>query len=188
MVLSIKNMVCNRCIMSVEQILKNNNITDFEVSMGKVNFYGDNIDNLLLEKITREFSNIGFEVLEDKKSKVIDSIKTVIISKIHHQEFDSKQFNWSILLSTELNYEYKYLSKLFSSVEGITIEQYIINQKIEKIKELIVYNELSISEIAWKLGYSSVAYMSNQFYKATGMRPKEFKNIGIDTRKPLDEV
>jgi YesN/AraC family two-component response regulator len=130
---------------------------------------------------------LGFEVIDDKKSRIIEKIKNTIIDLVHHQDNDSKN-NLSDILSKELNHDYNYLSNLFSEVEGTTIEKYFIAQKIEKIKELLVYDELSLSEIADRLNYSSVAYLSNQFKKVTGLTPSHFKQIREDRRKPLDKV
>jgi YesN/AraC family two-component response regulator len=130
---------------------------------------------------------LGFEIIDDKKSRIIEKIKNTIIDLVHHQDNDSKN-NLSDILSKELNHDYNYLSNLFSEVEGTTIEKYFIAQRIEKIKELLVYDELSLSEIADRLNYSSVAYLSNQFKKVTGLTPSHFKQIREDRRKPLDKV
>jgi AraC-like DNA-binding protein len=130
---------------------------------------------------------LGFEVIDDKKSRIIEKIKNIIIDLVHHQDNDSKS-NLSDLLSEKLNHDYNYLSNLFSEVEGTTIEKYFIAQKVEKVKELLVYDELSLSEIALRLNYSSVAYLSNQFKKVTGLTPSHFKQIREEKRKPLDKV
>jgi len=130
---------------------------------------------------------LGFEVIDDKKSRIIEKIKNIIIDLVHHQDNDTKN-NLSDILSEKINHDYNYLSNLFSEVEGTTIEKYFIAQKIEKIKELLVYDELSLSEIALRLNYSSVAYLSNQFKKVTGLTPSHFKQIRTEKRKPLDEV
>ncbi len=131
--------------------------------------------------------SLGFQVIDDKKSRIIEKIKNVIIDLVHHQDNNTKN-NLSEVLSSELHHDYNYLSSLFSEVEGTTIEKYFIAQKIEKVKELLVYDELSLSEIAFQLNYSSVAYLSNQFKKVTGLTPSHFKQIKADKRKPLDEV
>ena len=130
---------------------------------------------------------MGFQVIDDKKSRMIEKIKNVIIDLVHHQDNDAKT-NLSDVLSDALHHDYNYLSNLFSDIEGTTIEKYFIAQKVEKIKELLVYDELSLSEIADRMNYSSVAYLSNQFKKVTGLTPSHFKQIREDKRKPLDKV
>lgn len=186
--LHIRNMVCNRCIAAVEQVFEELKLKDVRVSMGVATIEEKQLTATKEAQLKAKLTALGFELIDDKKSKLIESIKNIIIKKIHHEDLSEQNLAWSGIISKELNYEYKYLSRLFSSVEGITIEQYIILQKTEKVKELIVYDELTLSEIAWKLGYSSVAHLSNQFKKVTGMPPKDFKRIGTQRRKPLDEV
>lgn len=181
-------MVCYRCIMAVEDLFKVLGFKNYIVSMGTVRLPEENMEPDKLEQIRARLSNLGFELIDDKKTKLIEAIKNTIVKKIHHDSITDLQLNWSTIITEEVRNDYRYLSHLFSSVEGITIEQYIILQKIEKVKELIVYDELSLSEIAWKLNYSSVAHLSNQFKKVTGMRPKEFKNLGNEFRTPLDKV
>ncbi len=184
--LFIKNMVCNRCIMVVQNELNNLGLKVKNIKLGEV----------ILEKepnaeekkqIEAVFIPLGFEVIDDKKSRIIEKIKNIIIELVHHQEGELKT-NLSKVLSDQLHHDYNYLSNLFSEVEGSTIEKYFIAQKIEKVKELLVYDELSLSEIAFRLNYSSVAYLSNQFKKITGLSPSHFKKIKADKRKPLDEV
>ena len=121
-------------------------------------------------------ASLGFEVLDDNRKRLIEKIKNLIVEQVHHTEIDEKH-NFSDILSKKLNKDYSYLSGLFSEVEGITIEKYIINQKIEKVKELIIYDELNLSEIAFKLGYSSIAHLSAQFKKVTGLTPTHFKRL-----------
>lgn len=185
-VIFIKNMVCNRCILVVQNELDKLGLKTKNVKLGEV---------ILEEEPTAEEKQqleavlvpLGFEVIDDRKSRIIEKIKNIIIDLVHHQNNDSKN-NLSEVLSTELNHDYNYLSNLFSEVEGTTIEKYFIAQKIERVKELLVYDELSLSEIAFQLNYSSVAYLSNQFKKVTGLTPSHFKQIREDKRKPLDEV
>lgn len=184
--LFIKNMVCNRCIMVVRQELEKlgleiKNIKLGEVTLGREATYKER------EQIESVLVPLGFELIDDKKSRIIEKIKTIIIDLVHHQDNDSKT-NLSELLSSKLHHDYNYLSNLFSEVEGTTIEKYFIAQKIEKVKELLVYDELSLSEIAYRLNYSSVAYLSNQFKKVTGLTPSHFKQIREEKRKPLDKV
>lgn len=185
--LKIKNMVCPRCIKVVKEELEKLGHEIKDIKLGEVNIVGK-INENQLSKVKEVLIKNGFELIDDRKSQLIEAIKNLIINAIHYDDLSEQNYIWSDLISKKLNLEYKYLSQLYSSVEGITIERYIILQKIEKAKELIVYNELTLSEIAWKLGYSSVAHLSNQFKKVTGMPPRDFKQIGIHKRKPLDKV
>lgn len=182
----IKNMVCNRCIMVVQNELEKLNLDVNTVNLGRVDL------NTPLQpsdkiKLKSALLPLGFELIDDRKSRIIESIKNIIIGVVHYQKSDIK-INLSDLLSSELKFDYNYLSTLFSEVEGTTIEKYFIAQKIEKVKELLVYDELSLSEIAHRLNYSSVAYLSNQFKKVTGLTPSHFKQIKEQKRKPLDEI
>src|SRR5690606_5203838 len=129
-----------------------------------------------LNLLRTHLENLGFEIIDDKKSRLIEQIKTLVIEMVHHSE-EPENLKYSELISSRLHYDYPYLSRLFSETEGVTIEQYIINQKIEKAKEYLVYDELNISELAWKLNYSSVAHFSAQFKKVTGMTPSQFRNL-----------
>lgn len=137
--------------------------------------------------ITKVLEPIGFELIDDKKSRIIEKIKNIIIDLVHRKDGELKT-SLSDLLSTVLHHDYNYLSNLFSEIEGTTIEKFFIAQKIERVKELLVYDELSLSEIAFRLNYSSVAYLSNQFKKVTGLTPSHFKQIKDEKRKPLDKV
>lgn len=186
MKLYIKNMVCNRCIMVVENTLKQLNIDYEKVLLGEV-ILNKKISEAEKNKIRESLELLGFELIEDKSSRIIENIKAIIIDLIQNKNSEL-QTNLSDLLSSELKHDYSYLSNLFSVVEGITIEKYFIAQRIEKVKELLVYDELSLTEIAYKLNYSSVAYLSSQFKKVTGLTPGHFKKIGEDKRKPLDKV
>lgn len=184
--LFIKNMVCNRCIMAVQNELNKLGLDKNIVKLGEITFEKKLTTEEKL-KIEKAITPLGFEVIDDKKSRVIEKIKNIIIELVHHQDNDSKT-NLSSLLISQLHHDYNYLSNLFSEIEGTTIEKYFIAQKIEKVKELLVYDELSLSEIAFRLNYSSVAYLSNQFKKVTGLTPSYFKQIKEDKRKPLDKV
>lgn len=184
--LYIKNMVCNRCVMVVQNEVDKLGLDVKNVKLGEVNFDKE-LTAEQRNKLSEAFLPLGFEVIDDKKSRVIEKIKNIIIDLVHHQDNDTK-INLSDLLSSKLHHDYSYLSNLFSQVEGTTIEKYFIAQKIEKVKELLVYDELSLSEIAFQLNYSSVAYLSNQFKKVTGLTPSHFKQIREDKRKSLDEV
>lgn len=174
-VLRIKNMVCPRCIMVIEKTMEDMGFELNDVDLGIIEFH-EPISLNDKDKIEKAITPLGFEILEDKKSMLVERIKTQII------ELLSKDVNYltitlSEYLSSKLQVEYRTLSQLFSSQESQTIEQYYILQKIEKVKELIVYDELTLSEIAHKMNYSSVAYLSNQFKKVTGLTPSHFKAI-----------
>lgn len=185
-ILFVKNMVCSRCIMVVQNELEKLGVEFTNIKLGEVTLTNElNLDER--NSLEAVLIPLGFEVIDDKKSRIIEKIKNIIIDFLHHQDNDAKN-NLSDILGKKLNHDYNYLSNLFSEVEGTTIEKYFIAQKIEKIKELLVYDELSLSEIAIRLNYSSVAYLSNQFKKVTGLTPSHFKQIREEKRKPLDEV
>ena len=186
LMLFIKNMVCNRCIMVVQSELEKLGLGIKKIKLGEV-VLEKPLDSEQKHSIEQILIPLGFEVIDDKKSQIIEKIKTIIIDQVHHADNEPKM-NLSDILCTQLNHDYNYLSNLFSEVEGTTIEKYFIAQKIEKVKELLVYDELSLSEIAHRLNYSSVAYLSNQFKKVTGLTPSYFKQIKEDKRKPLDHL
>lgn len=188
--LHIKNMVCNRCKIVVAQELGKLGYKPAKVELGEVALEEDELTADQLSKIDSALAAVGFERIDDKKGRLVETIKNKVISKIHSGEVANRKFNWSDLLADELHYDYTYLSSLFSSVEGITLEQYIIRQKIERAKELLFYDELNLSEIAIKLGYSSVAHLSSQFKKITGLTPSELKKwrTSGETRTPIDQV
>lgn len=182
----IKNMVCNRCIMVVRDQLMNIGLHPVDVSLGEVKL-DDNLTGDIIEAIENTLTPLGFELIDDRRSRLVEKIKNLIITTIHHQDTAIKT-NLSDIISTGLNHDYNYLSGIFSEAEGTTIEKFFIAQRIEKVKELLVYDELTLSEIAERLNYSSVAYLSNQFRKVTGLTPTHFKKIGNKKRKPLDKV
>lgn len=188
--LYIKNMVCNRCITAVKQEFEKQGLHPEKVTLGEVTIAEDSLSAERQQQLDAALQELGFERIDDRKARLIEGIKSKIIQLIHHSDRVNLKVNWSKVLSDEVHYEYNYLSNLFSSVEGITLEQYIIRQKIEKVKELLFYDELTLSEIADKLGYSSVAHLSAQFKKITGFTPSELKKSReIDqNRKPLDSV
>ncbi len=179
-------MVCNRCIMVVKNELARLGFNPASVILGEVELEKD-ISDHEKETIGNHLQTFGFELIDNKKSRIIGQIKSSIIELVHQKNNDLK-INLSDYLSEKLQHGYTYLSNLFSEVEGTTIEKYFIAQKIEKVKELLVYDELTLSEIAFQMNYSSVAHLSNQFKKVTGLTPSHFKNIRTDKRKPLDEV
>jgi AraC family transcriptional regulator len=186
----IKNMVCNRCVQAVQKVFEKNNLHPANISLGEVTLTDESVSGELLKQLDNELQALGFERIDDRKGRLIEGIKNKIIQLIHHTERVDRKHNWSTILADEFHYEYNYLSNLFSSVEGITLEQYIIRQKIERAKELLFYDEQNLSEIADRLGYSSVAHLSAQFKKITGLTPSELKKSRtIDkVRKPLDAI
>ncbi len=179
-------MVCNRCILVVQQELQKLDIASCKVTLGEVETEAD-IFPEKLALLEKKLDALGFELLDNSKKQMIEKIKNIIVQKVHHTQ-DKDHYNFSEIISKSLLKDYSYISNLFSEVEGITIEKYIINQKTEKVKELIIYDELSLSEIAYQLGYSSVAHLSNQFKKVTGLSPSHFKQLGERKRKPIDKV
>ena len=182
----IKNMVCPRCIETVSGILSDMNIEAVSIQLGEVKTskrLGDEEKQTLQQRLIQK----GFDLLEDNKSKLIGKIKSIIVDTIHYCK-DPVNGNFSNLLSEQLHHDYSYLSRLFSSVEGITIEKFVLSQKIEKVKELLFYDELTLSEIAFQLNYSSVAHLSSQFKKETGMTPTEFKKQRKPGHRSLDSI
>lgn len=180
-------MVCQRCMMVVQAALEKQGLHPVNISLGEVVLEENQLNKDQLNKLSHSLNAAGFELIDNKRSKLIEQIKTFVIDIIHHKEEQPRK-NFSELISKHLHHDYSYLSNLFSEAEGITIEQYIINQRVEKVKELLVYGELSLSEIAFRLQYSSTAHLSNQFKKLTGLTPSAFKKIGTGIRKPLDQV
>ncbi len=183
-------MVCNRCITAVRNELTALELHPLTVEMGVVRLKENNLDDNKRSELGKRLNELGFELLDNSKTRLIEQIKNIVIEKVHRSESLEEGINWSKLISSQVFHEYNYLSTLFSSVEGITLEQYIIRQKTEKIKELLFYDELNIGEIADKLGYSSIAHLSAQFKKITGQTPSQFKKTrAIDQkRKPLDSI
>ncbi len=185
-VLRIKNMVCDRCIMAVKSELEKLDIEPLSVTLGEVKVSGLISDDQK-ETLGTNLEKIGFELIGDKKHQLIEKVKNIIIELIHHKHTYLK-INLSDYLSEQIELDYSYISKLFSETEHTTIEKFVIAQKIERVKELISYNELTLSEIADHLHYSSVAHLSGQFKKITGITPSEYKNGELKDRKPLNEV
>lgn len=185
--LFVKNMVCNRCILVVESELRRMGFDIKSVSLGEVHL-NQELSEDQKNQISESLNSFGFELINDKKSRLIEQIKTLIIDLIHHADNEKLHVNLSDYLSEKLNHEYSYLSNLFSKIEGITLERYFILQKVERVKELLVYDELTLGEIAFQMNYSSAAHLSNQFKKVTGLSPSHFRQIRIDKRTPLDEI
>ncbi len=186
MKLYIKNMVCRRCIMAVEKIFKDNGYRPHNIELGEVDVQ-EELSTQAIQKLDADLKQLGFEIIDDRKSRIIEKIKNLIIALVYQSD-KPLNINISDYLSSEMNYEYNYLSNLFSEVEGNTIEKYFINQKIERVKELLIYDELTLSEIAFKLGYSSVAYLSTQFKKITGLTPGYFKVIRAQKRRHIEDL
>lgn len=179
-------MVCNRCKMVVKAELERLGIYPTIIELGEVTLQQDLTPDQRAT-VTRVLEGFGFGTIDNKKGQLIESVKTLLISLIHVRDNDMKT-NLSDFISEHLNQDYNHVSKLFSEVEGTTIEKYFIAQKIERVKELLVYGEYTLSEIAYQLHYSSVAHLSNQFKKVTGLSPSYFKSLRSKKRKPLDEV
>ena len=186
--LYVKNMVCDRCIRVVREELTKIKLDVRSVSLGEVIVAGT-VKELPMESIKSVLDENGFELIEDRKAKTIEQMKLTII-KFVREDHDKlgKRARFSEYLSKELGLDYHYLSTLFSSVENVTVEQFIILQRIERAKELLKYGELTLSEIAYKLGYSSVQHLSNQFKAITGFTPTRFRSLTGQVRKPIDRV
>ena len=187
MELSIKNMVCNRCIKTVTRILSDAGLDVKSVELGNAKV-ADGFSKEMLDNVRNRLSAEGFELLDNQRSKLVEQIKNEIVNLVHYGELDEMKQNLSDFLAGRLLKDYNYLSNLFSSVESTTIEQYFILQKIEKAKELLVYDELSLSQIAFRLGYSSVAHLSGQFKKVTGFTPSQFKKHKGHHRRHIDHL
>jgi AraC-like DNA-binding protein len=178
-------MVSSRCKMLVKEELTKLGLHNI-VDMGVADIMED-ITPVMREQIRVALLRSGLELMDDRKAVLIEKIKNVIIEMIHYTD-DLLKVNFSDYLSEKLNYDYTYLANLFSEVQGITIEKFIISHKIERVKELIIYDELNLTEIAWKMHYSSVAHLSNQFKKITGLTPSHFKKLKNKRRCPIEEI
>ena len=186
MKLFIKNMVCIRCQMVVKAELEKLNIPYTEVKIGEANTVGE-ITPGQLEELDIGLKKSGLLLMDDKRSILVEKIKSAIIELVHYTDEQIK-VNLSDYLSEKLRYDYTYMANLFSEVKGITIEKFYLIHKIEKVKELIVYDELNLTEIAYKMHYSSVAHLSNQFKKYTGLTPSHFKKLKYKRRDTLEDV
>jgi AraC-like DNA-binding protein len=175
MKLYVKNMVCIRCKMVVKDLLKRQSLHHITVDLGEIEIV-ENLSGTQLMEFKTGLQKFGLELLDDKRSILIEKIKKVIVELIHYSDEPAK-VNFSDYLSEKLNHDYTYLANLFSEVVGVNIEHYIIMHKIERVKELLIYDELSLTEISYKLHYSSVAHLSNQFKKITGLTPSYFKKF-----------
>lgn len=184
--LYIKNMVCIRCKMVVREELTKLGISYTTVDLGEADIV-ENISTVKQQQLKAALLKTGLELIDDKKSELIQKIKNVIIELVHYSE-EPLIINFSSYLSQKLDYDYTYLANLFSEVQGTTIEHFMIAHKIERVKELLVYNELSLTEIAYQMHYSSVAHLSAQFKKVTGLTPTHFKEIKNRRRSMLEDV
>jgi len=184
--LFIKNMVCNRCIMTVENILDKNHLPFSIVSLGEVELERKLSDEEI-KAVDTDLRKVGFELIDTRVNKIIDDIKQAVLQYLN-LGMDSQNLKLSTFITDKIPYDYSYLSDLFSSIEGKTIEQYFILLRIEKVKELLVYDQLSLTEISYQTGFSSVHHLSSQFKKVTGLTPSHFKKIGIQKRRALDQT
>ncbi|MDP9048577.1 MAG: helix-turn-helix transcriptional regulator [Bacteroidota bacterium] len=187
MVLHIKNMVCDRCIMVVKQQLENLRLQTDEVKLGSAIVHPEP-DADQLSAISSALKVSGFELIDNEKQRIVERIKNLVIGKVHYSDMADMHINYSEYLSNDLNKDYSSLSRMFSESEDITIEKFIIQQKVEKVKELLEYGELNMNEIAWKMGYSSSAHLSAQFKSITGMTPSRFKTSERGHRKAIDKI
>ena len=186
--LVIKNMVCHRCVLSVEEILKSSGIAFQKVMVGEIHL-AEAVDEIKRAALKDKLGRIGLELIDTRVGELVEKIKQLVIRKARNEGDDKeRKIKLSTYLSSGLNQEYTSLSKLFSETEGRTIENYFIMQRIEKAKELLVYGQLNLSEIAFELDYSSVAHLSSQFKKITGLTPTHFKEVGVAKRKTLDQI
>ena len=185
-------MVCDRCKMAIKYELIKLGVKPISVDLGDVELNSE-LTETQYQKFSTTLKEYGFEMIDKSNARVIEKIKNIIIELVHRSD-ETMKINYSVYIEEKLKKKYNYLSNLFSEIEGITIEQFIIFQKIEKVKELLVYDELSLSEIAYKLGYSSVAYLSTQFKKTTGLNTTSFrslkdkKRLSLDNLKPVNNI
>jgi AraC-like DNA-binding protein len=179
-------MVSTRCKMAVKAALKELGLHFIVVDLGEVEIM-ETISQEQRRQLAADLLISGLELMDDKRAVLIERIKNAIIEMVHHTD-EMIKMNFSDHLSKKLDHDYTYLANLFSEVQGTTIEQFIIAHKVERIKELIIYDELNITEIAWKMNYSSVAHLSNQFKKVTGLSPSHFKQLREKRRNPIEEI
>ncbi len=180
-------MVCDRCIMIVKQQLENFGIKVNEISLGKIDV--ESVPDLsLLKEISSSLNALGFELIDKERDQLVESVKNQVIELVHYSDLNDIDQSLTQVMAVRLNKDYAYLSRHFSEVEGLTIEKYIIQQKIEKVKELMEYGELNLNEIAYQMGYSSSAHLSTQFKLVTGFTPSKYKSSALNDRKPLDKI
>lgn len=179
-------MVCSRCKMVVKSELEKLGLRPLAVDLGEVEIAAD-LEGYQRQDVHAALQKFGFALLDDKKSVIIERVKNLIVDLVQNKNNQLKT-NLSDYLSRELNHDYTYITNLFTQVEGTTIEQYFIAQKIERVKELLVYDEMSLSEISYQLNYSSVSHLSKQFKKVTGLTPSHYKQLKEKKRNPLEEL
>lgn len=179
-------MVSLRCKMAVKEELRKLGIRFTNIDLGEVETV-DNITSFQREQLKKSLLNCGLELMDDKRTILIEKVKNLITDMIHHHD-ELPRINYSDFISEHTKHDYTYLSNIFSQMKGITIQQFIINHKVERIKELISYGEMNLTEIAWKMNYSSVAHLSNQFKKITGFSPSHFKQSNHKTRNPIEKI
>jgi AraC family transcriptional regulator len=187
MELHIKNMVCDRCIMVVRERLELEGFEVAKIDLGTAAISPEPDQQELLN-IKASLNAVGFDLIDDEKSKLVERMKNIIIELVHHSEVLQEQGNIQKQLSSRLFKEYSQLSRTFSDHEGFTVEKFVIQQKIEKAKALLQEGELNLNEIAWHLGYSSSSHLSSQFKTLTGSSPREYKAQESKDRKPLDKI
>lgn len=183
----IRNMVCDRCIMAVRKIFQEAGLEPLKTELGTV-ILDKAPDPERKEMLKKSLENYGFELIDDRRSRTVERIMTAIIELVHYGEGTGGKVNLSGYLSEKCHADYSSLSKLFSEMKGTSIEKYYITQRIERVKELLVYDELTVSEIADLMGYSSPAHLSSQFKSVTGLSPREFKALKEKPMIPLDKI
>ncbi|QJD95994.1 helix-turn-helix transcriptional regulator [Mucilaginibacter robiniae] len=187
MTLHIKNMVCDRCIRVVHQQLENLGLRVSDITLGTAEVHPEP-DEEQLGRLAPALKDLGFELISKDKDRLAERIKNIIIELVHHSNLSEPHMNIMRVIADRLNRDYAYLSRLFSENEDITIEKFIIRQKVEKIKELLQYGDLNLNEIAYKMGYSSSAHLSAQFKHITGLSPSRYRTAEKQERKPLDKI
>jgi AraC family transcriptional regulator len=183
--LHIKNMVCPRCISAVTEVLTQQGAFVEQVDLGEATI---RVPHPSLEQVDAALQKIGFALIHDKEKQVVEQVKAILIDYLQHLKTEYQPITTSAFLSEKTGLNYQFLSKLFSKYEHLTIEKYFIRLKIERVKELLSYHELTLSEIAWELKYSSVQHLSNQFKKVTGISVSDYKSSPEATRIPLNEL
>ncbi|HVG14953.1 MAG TPA: AraC family transcriptional regulator [Chitinophagaceae bacterium] len=183
--LYIKNMVCERCVSAVRRELARLGVVPRSIQLGETELT-EELTNEQLNRLGEWLKATGFELVADAKSRIVEKVKNIIVSYVHYNHDFSLKL--SAILEEKIGFDYHYLTTLFTAIEGVTIEKYTIAQRIERAKELLMYNELNINEVALQLGYSSVQHLSQQFKKITGLTPSAFKNLKQNNRKPLDKM
>jgi AraC-like DNA-binding protein len=185
--IAVRNMVCARCIKVVKQVLGNLNIPYNAVELGYIKTK-DELSAAQHEALKHSLETEGFSLVEDDKAAIVEQVKTLIIDLVYNKDLAEFNINLSAYLVNELHKDYTTISQLFSTVENTTIEQYFILQKLERVKEMLVYDQLTLSEIAWKMGYSSMAHLSAQFKKTTGFTPSQFRKLKEHKRTVIDKL